>query len=267
MIATRSGSGLGDALYLQSVVRHFVQDGRRVEACCDWPDVFLPLRDLVTVTPFRRKAIDLLAHYASRRGVVGTTQFEDCCINAGIVGPVEFRLDWTVQNSVLTARLLQSGRPLILVQMPRAPFARSDGYGMELLPDAKVIQRAIDRLRSRALIVQIGSGKPLHQFSGIDVDLANKTSVSDLIDVASVASGFLSQCSFVVPLAESFGKPALFVWSRRGLNARESVVRQITPKKILHCATSRAVIDDCSERDLSEAVDALCDAIRVPETV
>jgi hypothetical protein len=68
--------------------------------------------------------------------------------------------------------------------------------------------------------------------------------VRDLLDVASVADGFLGYCSFMVPLAESFSKPALFVWSHRGLRAPQAYVRQITPQKILHRDTSHFVMDD-----------------------
>lgn len=264
MISVRGGMGLGDAIYVQAVARHLVGQGHRVEACTAWPDVFRPLGDKVVCSPFRRKPIDRLAHYASRRGAPGTTQFEDVCINAGIGKVADLRLDWEPVGGELPARLHSAGKPVIVVQMPRAPFGRSDGYGLEFLPDCRTIQRAIDMLAGRALLVQIGKGEPLFRFAGIDVDLANLTSVCDVLDVASAADGFLGYCSFMVPLAEALSKPALLVWSRKGLASRHEVVRQMTPQKILHRASSRFVMDDCPDAQLSEAVDALCDQIRSP---
>jgi hypothetical protein len=139
--------------------------------------------------------------------------------------------------------------------MARSPMGRKDGFGAELLPDCRMIQRAIDRLKGRALIVLIGSGKPLFEFKGIDVDLSNKTTVRQLLDVASIADGFLGYCSFIIPLAESFSKPALIVWSRRGLNAGHQYIRQITPQKVLYRESSQFVIDDASLEEIDEAAD------------
>lgn len=259
MRSIRSGKGIGDNLYLQSIVRHLVDAGERIEVCTPWPDLFRPIRDKVSLSPFRRDNIDLVAHYTTRKKIAGTDQFQDCCINVGIKVPVDLRLDWVPQNLALIDQLRSAGKPVIIVQLPREPFGRSDGYGMELLPDCKTIQRAIDALTGWAFIVQIGSGKALHRFSGIDLDLVDGTSVSDLIDVAYAADGCLGYCSFMVPLAETFSKPALLVWSRKGLRSRTEYIRTITPEKILHRASSRFVVDDCSDHEIAEAANALLD--------
>lgn len=258
MISIRGGSGLGDAIYLQSIARHFVEKGHRVEACTAWGDVFRPLGDKVKVSPFRRNAIDRCAHYAARRGVKGTTQWQDCCLEAGIQEPVDLRLNWRRP----APPPIGNGLPLVLVQMPRPPFARTDGYGMEFLPRCEVIQRAIDTLQGRVFLVQIGSGEPLYRYRGLDLDLANRTTVPELLDVAVAADAMLGQCSFMVPLAESFNVEALFVWARAAEQSRHEPVRQMTPHKILHKPTSRAIFDDCGDRELTEAINALCDRIR-----
>ena len=249
MKAIRGGAGLGDALYTQAVARHLVLKGERLRVHTYWPDVFRYLP--VETAPFTRAGIDILAHYSLRKGVVGTDQFQDVCITAGIREPVELRLDWTA-TSDLPKRMLDHGKPIVCVQLPRAPMGRTDGFGKELLPDCRVIQRLIDGLQGRALVVQIGSGTPLFQFKGIDVDLANKTTVCELIDLATVTHGFLGYVSFIVPLAESLDKKALLVWSRKGTKAGHEYVRRITPQKILHKPSSRYVFDD-------EAIDGALD--------
>lgn len=274
MLSIRAGSGLGDSLYLQAIARHLVAKGEEVEVCSDWPDVFSPLSrgqaaERFKVSPFRRNPVDRVAHYTTRKSVPNTDQFEDCCIRAGISGPVDLRLDWEVTDAGTAAffetctgqaRAIGEGLwPVILVALPRAPMGRSDGFGAELLPDCHVIQRIIDRLHGRAFLVQVGTGEPLFRFSGLDHDLAGKTTVRQLIDVASLADGFLGYPSFLVPLCESFDRPGLFVWSRRGLTAcgvRPDFIRAITPRKVLHRASSRAVVDDAPEAEIDEAVDA-----------
>jgi hypothetical protein len=147
------------------------------------------------------------------------------------------------------------------VQLPREPFARLDGFGRELLPDCRVIQRAIDRLKRHAFVIQVGAGKSSYSFDGLDLDLADRTTIAGLIDLACVAQGFLGYCSFIIPLAESLAKPELLIWSRRGLNSRNPFIHAITPQKILHRKSSRAIIDDCTDRELIEAVNGFCQQI------
>lgn len=259
-LSIRAGAGLGDAIYLQSIARHFVEQGYIPEICCDWPEVFRALAGRVKLSRFRRERIDRLAHYSMRRMIAGTDQFQDCCIQAGIMTPVDLRLHWPLVNRDL-ARQISDKRPILVVPMPRAPFDRKDGFGAEFLPDCRRIQHAIDAVRGRAKIVQIGAGKPIFAFSGIDLDLANKTSVTDVIDIGLLADGFLGFCSFIVPLSESFKKRSLLIWSRRGLHSPHPVVRSMKPKKILHRASSHHIVDDCAPNILTEAIDALCDEI------
>lgn len=258
MKSIRGGAGLGDAIYVAAVARHIIQTrGERLKVCTAWPEVFKPLGDAAQIAPFTRQGITFLAHYSARKGIAGTTQFQDCCIAAGIREPVDFRLDWKLEDQDLAARLRAPGKPIICVQLPRSPMGRKDGFGADLLPNCKRIQQAIDLIGGRATKVLIGGGQPLFTFRGIDIDLSNQTSVSQVLDIASVAHGFLGYVSFFVPLAESFEKPALFVWSRKGLKAGTVYVRSITPTKVLHRSSSRAVIDDCQEQELADAVEAL----------
>lgn len=257
MISVRSGRGFGDGLYLQSVARHLVECGERVEVCSDYADLFRPLKGRVVVSPFRRERIDRIAHYIRRKGIAGSDQFRDCCISAGISEDVDLRLDWSASNAELVERVGASGRPAIVVQLPRAPMAREDGFGADLMPDCRVIQRIIDQVKPWAFVVQVGKGVPLFRFSGIDLDLANRTSVADVVDVASLSAGVLGYCSFIVPLAESLRKPALLVWSRSGLNSNVEFIRSIVPSKIIYrAATTRYVMDDCSDAELCEGVNA-----------
>lgn len=258
MRSIRAGKGLGDALYLQAVCRHLVKRGERLKVATSWPDVFLPLGKAVECVEFTRSNIDVVAHYSMRKAH-GTRQFQDCCIQAGIVGPVELRIDWETQGALPNAiRSAAGDRPLVAVQLPRNPMDRKDKFGDELLPDCSRIQVAIDAARARgAYVIQIGAGSARYQFSGIDWDLANQTTVVDLMDIAAEVDAFIGYVSFIVPLAESFDKPLLCIWSRRGLKAAHHYVRQITPQKILEKPTSRAVFDDAPDRAIVDIVNEM----------
>ena len=253
MKTIRGGKGLGDALYVQAVARHLVKQGQEIRAATSYPDVFRPLG--IECIPFTRQGIQILAHYSLRKGQP-TGQFEDCCIQAGIQEPVELKLDWQVQDRALTDRLLSHGKPVVMVQLPRSPMGRIDGFGAELLPDCRQIQRAIDRLQGKALLVQVGAGRPLFRFSGIDVDLANETTVSQLLDVALVSFGAIGYVSFILPLCESLDKRVLLVWSRKGLKSQTRYVRQITPAKVIHRNDLATVVTDAIDDDIEGAADA-----------
>lgn len=258
-VRVRCGSGLGDSIYLQSVCRHLADRGDDVVALSNWPDVFRPLRGRVRVEPFERRNCNLVAHYSMRRGRP-TTQWQDCYLQAGIKDPVDLRLDWTVTDPgfVASIRAAAESRPLVIVQLPRRPMDRVDGFGMSLLPRRVPAQVTLNRLRELGcFLVQVGAGVPVYHLTGLDLDLANHTTVAQLLDLASIADGCFGYVSFLVPLAESLGKPALFIWSRRGLDDRVEMVRRITPRKIFHKPElCRAVFDDDRPAPLIEAADA-----------
>jgi hypothetical protein len=220
--------------------------------------VFKPLGARVEVAPFTRLGVNLVAHYTMRKGIAGTTQFQDCCLSAGIQERAELRLDWGRADTPVTRHVLSFGRPVVLVQLPRAPMARTDGFGKELLPAQAAMQRAIDRIKGRALLVQVGSGVPLYRLEGIDIDLAGHTTVSELIDLASVCDGVLGYVSFILPLAESLGKRGLLVWSRSAKKAPHVYVRQITPEKVVHRKDLITSVWDGKEDDIEGAADAFC---------
>lgn len=270
MRSIRGGSGLGDSLYVQSVARHLVMKGEQLEVASDWPDVFRPLGDRVTVVPHRRQDVDIVAHYMQRRDFK-TDQFEDVCISAKLdPAAVEMKIDWRWSSSASGRELLASipsqprRKPVIAVQLPRNPLGKDkdSGIGADLLPDQAFMQRAVDRLAGRAFLVQVGRGTPRWYFSGLDLNLANRTTVAELLDVASLCDGFFGYCSFMVPLAESFQKPALFVWSQRGLDSRDNYTRRVRPEKILHYPSSGFVIDNASEAAMERAVDEFLEQVR-----
>ena len=244
MKSIRCGRGLGDSLYLQAVVRHLLlKGGLSMRVASDYPDVFLSLGKRVQVISFTRR-VDITAHYVTRKAITTTTQFQDCCIRAGIEEPAELRLDWTITNPGLHAKIRETGKPVLVVQMPRSPMGRTDGFGKTLLPDCRALQLLLDQHRDTHHLVQIGAGQPLFRLRGLHHDMANKTSVAELIDIVHAADECLGYPSFLVPLAESLGKPALFVWSARGLRDGQQFIRAITPQKLLHKASSRCVVDE-----------------------
>lgn len=259
MKSIRCGKGLGDSIYLQSVVRHLVENGESLKVMSNWPEVFKYLP--VKVEPFNRAGVTIVAHYSTRKAQP-TTQFDDCCINAKIKPPVDFRLDWAPTNLELLDSLRQHGRKIVCVQFARQPMDRADGFGRELLPKGEAIQKVIDAAKDcGALTVQIGAGKCLHKFSGIDVDLSNRTTVSDMLDVSRLADGFIGYPGFVIAISESFKTPGLYVWGHASKKAAHIFIRQITPKKIFQYPGLSTSFYDHEEKP--EVIDAFCRRVRL----
>ena len=69
----RSGSGLGDAIYLRCICEHFARAGERVVACTDYPEVFLGSN--VETDRFSRERITTVAHYTAGKSRPDTTQW------------------------------------------------------------------------------------------------------------------------------------------------------------------------------------------------
>ncbi len=98
---------------------------------------------------------------------------------------------------------------------------RTDEYAQYLFPDCSVIDYALSVLRKHFHIVQVGKGKPRYLLENIDTDLSNKTTVSDVLDLAKGCSGMVGQLGNMIPLAESFDKKCLAVWAAKGLKCQD----------------------------------------------
>lgn len=258
----RAGSGLGDAIYLRSIVVRFLEQGHLLEVLSDYPDVFAGLP--VKTNEFSRARIDIIAHYTSRKSQPSSTQFQDMCASALVAWPVPLHIDWETRNAGLLrdVRSLAGERKVMLMHGGRAPMARTDGFGAELLPRAEVMNLALEAVASRGnwFLVQVGQGKQVYPLR-CDLDLQNQTSVTDLFDLAQFCDAVLSPCCFMVPLAESFSKKILAIWSAAGLSSMQSFISSVTPAKVLERrgVTSHFVVDAEKSETIREKVHAFCD--------
>lgn len=243
----RGGRGLGDALYCRPIAERLMRDGKRVAVLSDYADVFIGSG--VVVQPFSRDG-NVIAHYVNGKANPDTTQWQDVCRSAGVTTPLRFA--WTVRNPDLIADLKRKaeGRPLILVHGGREPMARNDGFGLELVPERKAFDAALDGLRD-CYTVQVGKAAQIYPLSA-DVDLNGSTSVSDLLDLAHECDGIVAQCSFAIPLAEVFDKPLLAVWAFRHAKSSTQFIRQTTPQKVLSGARDSFVMDHWPDAMIKE---------------
>lgn len=251
-IRMRGGSGLGDAMYIRPIAEYFVRCGKRVTVCSDFPGVFDGSD--VRVVPFDRFNIDVLAHYTQGKRDSTTNQWQDVCRSAG-VEEMPLTFSWPVKNKELVERLRTdaAGRRLVLVHGGRAPMARVDGFGKELLPRQEAFDATLSALEN-CFTVRIGKGCDIYRLNA-DVDMSNVTTVQDLLDLGVSCDAIVGQCSFAIPLAEVFNKPLMTVWAAHGMQYNmHPYIQQITPKKVLSKPTSHFVVDDWDAEKILTAV-------------
>lgn len=236
----RGGSGLGDSLYLRPIVEALLARGEQITALTNYGDIFAGTD--ARVERYRRDPVDMIAHYVGGKRNPNTNIWQDITAAARIEAPLEFR--WTRVNEELCRSVRQraGGRPVILVHGGREPMGRRDHYGRELLPEEGAFRAALRGLEG-CFTVRVGRDDELYRLPS-SLDLFGKTSVSDLMDLAQLCDGVIGQCSFAIPLAEGFNKPALFVWAARGLCSANPFISTVTPVKMLSKPTSLAVMDD-----------------------
>jgi hypothetical protein len=243
----RGGRGLGDSLYIRPFVEHFIGRGERITVLSDYPGVFAGTG--AAVDPFGRNGVNVLAHYVKGKGNPRTTQWQDVCASVGMSIPLAIK--WQQRNSALVAevRAMAAGRPVVLVHGGRTPMGRTDGFGKELLPKQHAFEVVLGEFAD-CFKVRIGKGGSVYPLPA-HLDLNDRTSVEDLLDLAQDCDGVIGQCSYAVPLAEVFGKPLLAVWAADGMApTRHVYLRQITPRKVLSQPTSSFVMDSWRDLDI-----------------
>ncbi len=251
-IRIRSGRGLGDSIYLRPLVEQFRADGHPVTVLTDYPGIFEGTG--ASTEKFNRFQVNCLAHYTMNKGNPNTNQWQDICGSAGLIVPLETK--WRKPQGLATIVREMAGpdRPVVLVHGGRIPMGRTDGFGAEIMPLQAAFETIIADLRGylNCFTVRLGAGGDAYPLD-CNLDLNDKTTEQDLLDLASGCDAVLGQCSWAIPLAEIFDKPLLVVWARAGLESKEEFVRQITPSKVLSKKSSRAVFDDAPITELLAA--------------
>lgn len=250
-VRIRGGSGLGDSVYLRPLVDHLMRAGRSVTVLSFFPDLFMGSG--ANVEPFNKSQITVLGHYAGRRANQTTNQWQDVLYSAGAPADLPLRFAWKQRNHELVARVRTkaAGRPIVIVHGGRAPFGRTDGVGLEILPRREGFAAVLGELQD-CFTVRVGKGNSIYPVPA-SLDLSDQTSVSDLIDLFMICDGVVTQCGWPIPLAECFDKPVLGIWSARGLVSTQPIVALVTPAKVLCKPTSGYVVDDWPAARITEA--------------
>lgn len=252
----RGGSGLGDTLYVRPIAEHYLKLGHTITVYTDYPLVFANTE--VHVERFQRLRTEVIAHYVGGKGNPTTNQWQDVCMSARVPSNLPFRISWKVRNPSLIKWVtkLADGKPIVIVHGGRIPMGRRDGFGRELLPAKGAFDTVLANLKD-CFLVRVGTNEDQVYELRHHLLMNGSSTVSDLLDLASVCSGVVCQCSFAIPLAEVFDKPVLAIWASAGLQSSTAFIRQITPQKVFSSKKSQFVVDTSPAGALRDAANAL----------
>ena len=253
----RGPSGLGDAIYVNPIAQAFSRMYDKVLVRTKYPEVFKYCKKVETV-PFKKGGADKEFNYGGkRREDQSTSQWQDLLITSGLSMNTPYVIEWRLTNRQLEKMINDNAenKKILIMSSPHVPFARLDKFGLELIPNWKKFIPLLEYAKDNGyFIIQAGKGKCLWDYGKlIDIDLTNKTTVCDIMDLGIIGDVFLGQPGFIVPLAEGNGKNLYLIFSRRGLNCNTEFLKNITGKKV--CSTRRGFwgVDDFTDEKLVES--------------
>ena len=262
-IEIRGPSGFGDAIYMNSIANAFHLQYEKVLVRTKYPEIFKYIPGVEPVA-FKKGGADLEFNYGGRRrNDQTTTQWKDLLITSGLDKNTPYQTIWKLTNTEIinTIQDKSQGKKLLVVSAPHIPFDRLDQFGLELIPNYKKFIPLIKMARDKGYyIIQLGRGKCIFDFGKnmIDLDLKNKTTVCDMMDIGMIGDLFLGQCGNIVPLAEGYKKKLFIVFSQKGLNSNTEFLKNITGRKICSTEKSNYAIDSMNDDEIMNLFEVKC---------
>jgi len=238
-VRIKGPTGFGDAIYMYPIVKHFIEGGDNVTVLTRHPYVFENLDcDIAPIDD----GYDIDCNYIRRKGDPNTNQFQDMCIEAGIKRQIPLKLDYPRTFNNTTKRIC-------LVQRPYYPM-NEERLRTELMPDYTIMQRLIHD-HPDLFFVEVGQSSAYgFKFSGIGLDMVDKTDYKGLLDLYSMADIVLSQIGYSVALAEALDTRIFVLFAQSGLDSEEYFFRTITPKKVITKESSYWASDSMEYDDI-----------------
>jgi len=229
-----ASKGLGDAIYLRAAVLHVLKS-EPVTVYTRWPEVFFDLPIKVRGIECIAEADDLRSVAYSMRAPMTECMFDARCRVAGLEPPIEMRLDWPIRNSALvdSVREQAAGRQVIVYQPQKVDL---------LSPAARPFRYAVAGLDG--FRVKIGR-EPYVTDDALpcELDLLNKTSVLDAIDLCASADRMFGELCWLMPAAECLGKPFKCIYSHRAM-ASDEWIKNIDPQIMFRGSSKSEILFD-----------------------
>jgi len=241
-IRLKGASGLGDTIYAWPIVKWYAQKYDTVHYMTDYPELYETLKNVICYKHLKTNdlgggPVDVRFTYCARKYTPGTSQFEDSVLSAKIHEKLKLKIDWTIKNTDLVNNIISRSdeKKICVLAYPYEPFGREDEWGSMLRINQEVMQILIDRFKDRVFFIGTGNRFVLHKTNNVDMDLHEKTSVSDMMDLISICNLGLSQIGNMLPMCESLGKKNFLIFANKAMVQTENkFINAITPEKTVH---------------------------------
>ena len=233
LIELAAPNGLGDAIYLRAAVLHLLEQGEQdVHVITMWPAIFddLPVTTKAC-SDLPGKEHPRYVAYTMRHKLHGTdqgmNQFQLCCREAEIAGPVKLDIRWTARNPALCKEIKRKahGREILIYQ----PVKLANIFTPQ--------QNAFDRWlhqKNKYYRIRVGHPALIKQGSsmGCELDLVGKASVSDVFDIATIGDLFFGELCYIPLLAEAMDKQFVCMFSSAA--AKTGEYKHINFQRMFH---------------------------------
>jgi hypothetical protein len=245
-IGLKGASGLGDTIYGYPIVRYYAQKHDEVYYMTNYPELFKTIPNAkcfkheklnyIRLPDGQRQPIDIRFTYCGRKYTSGSSQFTDSRISAGVKEPIELKIPWQTRNQKLIDSINDKcgGKKVCIISAPYEPFGREDQWGAILRIQPDIMQRIVDKYKNKLYFILIGNEYTLHTIKNVNLNLINKTSVSDLFDLVKRCDYGISQIGNMLPLCECQGKKNFIIFSKKAMESENRFISAITPEKTIH---------------------------------
>jgi hypothetical protein len=254
----KCASGFGDSLYMYPIVKYLIESGQEesIIVMTDYADIYkcASFKDKLSFVKHSKDMAQYKISYCGNKYKLGTSQFQDVCLAAGVPTHTDFTIDWKIRNTELInniRKLSSNKKKVCFISAPFKPFGRVDEFGKELTINYKRMDDLIARNKDDYFFIQVCKNIPEYQLNNIDLNLAGKTSISDVLDIMSISDRSMGQIGHILPLSEVFDTKCLLFFSRKGLQCENRFISSIKYEKVVHkkCIVNYCV-DDYSDVEI-----------------
>ena len=229
LLKIRGARGLGDAVYLYPIAKHFINQGKIVQVMTQYPVIYNTL-NCICIERYKGQP-DIECRYGPRYPNQETNLWEDTLIRAGLQGEkIEFSIEYICEHKFD----FNTDKKLCLIKTPAYPHYNNNGITACLLPQLNVWQEIINTFKSRCYFIMAGLANS-YEFNlmGIDRDMSDIDNIPKLMKLVDISDIVITPSSYFVSFAEALDKKVLIGFAQTGLDSMISFYRWCTPKKVI----------------------------------
>ncbi len=191
--------GLGDAVYAFPIVKELAKKSH-VKVLTKYPEVFKDLSNMSCVDEM--DSYDIYLKYTREPGL---NQYDEMCRRARIRPAFKFTYK---SDNVESMKALGQGKSICVVKEPCAAHMNKQKGNFSASPKVGEFQEWINLNASKYHYISVGKSEVFKKrLSGIDLDLNDVLTVSQLLQLCVAADAFATQIGHLVPIAQGLGKP------------------------------------------------------------